>query len=562
MLYPEMTVEVISRVSASSRMVLARAAVSGFELDVSPALPGYVFSMIDVYQDGKEHFSRFVRDEVPSGASEIAPTSVTDSKSSAYPASPTSSVRAAFEFQSGRIRFHAPRNVSSYRRASFLHRGEDHAFQDFTQAFSSEGDIFDLPSLSLWVEYLARPATTQASTRTRISNGTESRLAFNALLHSSRNTIRPSILPFVTEMTRQIEERLANQPVERRAGPAHVLPTTPNDDLPSQTKIIQATELTFSLRIDESQFELTCLPDVNVLAGVHWKSGGFLLRITPGASEFGLVGSVEDFTMRLRHGYLVEDCLNASARNLTFSVDLRALEEEGNLINHLSIIAGSEIDGSVRFGRLQDVLCFKAVWLDRIPVLDVLAKTSPATSITSLPTESVPSKRTALVTSVLVQLETIHFEVDLGHAITKLTLDLRPVALRTRLADDFSEISFTSEEVKLDAVRSISGQVSLPSISFETVRRRSTAPGSQKSALLELLIRLGGIHASLNYEGKKVLLLRYDTWMSFDPIALTHLLVAIQSRQMCLTIGARRTRTVLIPRSRTSTLISQSLAVI
>src|SRR5258708_32437478 len=91
MLYPEMTVEVISRVSASSRMVLAGAAVSGFELDASPALPGYVFSMIDVYQDGKEHFIRFVRAEVPSGASEISTTTVTDSKSSAHPASPTSS---------------------------------------------------------------------------------------------------------------------------------------------------------------------------------------------------------------------------------------------------------------------------------------------------------------------------------------------------------------------------------------------------------------------------------------------------------------------------------------
>src|SRR5260370_5370238 len=85
MLYPEMAVEVISRVSASSRMVLARAAVSGFELDVSPALPGYVFSMFDVYRDGKERFSRLMLqswDEAPSGASEFAPTSAIDSESS------------------------------------------------------------------------------------------------------------------------------------------------------------------------------------------------------------------------------------------------------------------------------------------------------------------------------------------------------------------------------------------------------------------------------------------------------------------------------------------------
>ena len=518
MVYPETTVEVISRVSASSRKVLARAAVSGFELDVSPALPGYVFSMVDAYQDGMERFSRFVpqpRDEALPEASKIVPIFTRDSETSEYPTLPTSSVKASFEFQSGRVRFHAPPNVRGYRRASSLpHRGEDYILQDFTQAFPSEGDIFDVPSLSLWVEYLALPATTQAPMRTRVSNG---RLTFNAVLHSSKNTIRPSILPFVTETTRQIEERLASQPVERRASTARGLPVAPNDVLPNQSKIIQATELTFSLSIDESQFELTCLPDVNVLAGVHWKSGGFLLRLTPGAREFGLVGSVENLTMRLRHGYLVEDCLNASARNLTFSVDLRALEEQGNLINHLSIIAGSEVDGSVRFGRLQDVLCFNAVWLDRIPVLDVLAKTSPATSTTSLPAESVPSRRTPLVTSVLVQLETIHFEVDMGHAITKVALDLRPVVLRTRLSDDFSEISFTSEEVKLDAVRSISGQISLPSISFETVRRRHMAPDSQGSALLKLLIHLGGIHASLNYEGKKVLLLRCDSWCLNTP---------------------------------------------
>ncbi|KAF8325178.1 uncharacterized protein EI90DRAFT_3157032 [Cantharellus anzutake] len=511
MLCPEMTVEVVSRVSASSRMVLARAAVSGFELDVSPALPGYIFSMIDVYREGKEHFSRFVpqlRDETPSATFGSFPGSSVDSK---YLTLPTSNVRVGFEFQSGRIRFHAPASRGAHRRSSTLpHWGEESVFQDFTRALPSESDVFDLPNLSVWVEYRALPAARRASAPGHVPNGTQSRLSFNARLHSSRNTIQPTVLPFLTEVTRQIEERLADQLTERTTAPTRVLPTTPNEES-TQPNIIQATELTFSLCIDESQFELTCLPDVNVLAGVHWKSGGFLLRISPGAREFGLMGSVEDITIRLRHGYLVEDCLNASARNLTFSVELRGTGgNQGSLANCLSIVANSEIDGSVRFGRLQDVLCFKAVWLDRIPILDALAKSSPAISAGPLPADSASLQKIPLVTSILVQLEAVQLEVDLGHAITKLTLEIRPVVLRTKLTDDFSEISLTLEEVKLDAIRRISGRISFPSVSFETVRRRHTSPDSHESTLLELFIHVRGIHASLNYDRKKVLLLRCD----------------------------------------------------
>lgn len=481
---------------------MIRAAVSGFELDLSPSLPTYIFGLIDVYRHGKEQLERFLPNSFEAASApdqRQASASRTNSAGSDYSAVPTSEILMCLDFQSGRVRFHVDNNSSAAPNTPIF----DPSYQDPSLPPVTDSDDFKLPNVSVWLEYHATPAAHKISPS---ADARPSRLIFNAIIHSSHNTIKPSLLPFVAEVTRQVEARLAEDTSSRTRPRLHQTVSTTSGTHVANSSVMGSTEMIFSLRIDQSKLEFTCLPDVNVSAGLHWKSGGFVLRIAPGARDISLVGSIDGMSTSLRHGYLVDDCVNASARGLAFAVSFSEVLEGGRTVNAVSIVVDTEIIGSVRFGRLQDVLCFKAVWLDRIPVFE--SKGTEPSSPVILPVVEAPKKSKAFMTSILVQVESLQFDVDLGQSITKLTLDLRPVIVRTRLTDEFVEISVNSQLVKLDAVRAISGRISLPDLSFETIRRRGSRKVDQRT-LLELAIRTGELSASVNYEGKKILLLRY-----------------------------------------------------
>jgi hypothetical protein len=138
-------------------------------------------------------------------------------------------------------------------------------------------------------------------------------------------------------------------------------------------------QISFSLRIDQSKLELTCQPDANVIAGVHWESGGFVLNVSPGFKQVAFTGSVGGLSVGLKHGFLSEDCVHLNANNLSFNVTF-AESEYGGMQKTLSVVMDTEFTGGVRFSRLQDILCFKAVWLDRIPVF-ASRNESPTSSI-------------------------------------------------------------------------------------------------------------------------------------------------------------------------------------
>jgi len=495
MLYPEMSADIRSDTSATSREVMIRAAVSGFELDISSSLPGYIFALIDVYRDGKEEFERFL----PSG-----PIDPAESQSHGiepdYSAIPTSEITASLEFQSGRVQFHMNDSIDETRYPTTA--SLDPTFPDPLPS-AIDSDVFRLPNVSVWLQYHATPALYKVS-RTS-TDAPASRLTFNAIIHSSQNTIRPSLLPFVSEVTRHVETRLADDSTSSPPPPRPSITSSPVMGRESSPAPMGSMEMIFTLRIDQSNLDFTCLPDVNVNAGLHWKSGGFVIRVAPDAREISAVGSIEGISMSLRHGYLVDDCVNASARGLAFAVTYSQLSEDGRIVNAVSAVIDTEIIGSVRFGRLQDILCFGAVWLDRIPVFEGTKSSAPSSPVLA-PVAGQASR--AFITSVLIQVESLQLDVDLGQAITKLILDLRPIILRSRLTDEFVEISVISQLVKLDAVRAISGHIALPNLSFETIRRRGSGKGIQRT-LLELSIKTGHLNASINYEGKRILLFKY-----------------------------------------------------
>jgi hypothetical protein len=264
-------------------------------------------------------------------------------------------------------------------------------------------------------------------------------------------------------------------------------------------------QICFSLRIDRSKLELTCQPDVNVVAGLYWESGGFVVNVSPGAQNFSFSGSVNGLTVGLKHGFLSEDCVNLDARNLGFSVNFTKTESDtGNGVRSISVVLDTELLGGVRFSRLQDVLCFKAVWLDRIPIFKTH---SPPETTNALQPTIDEEAREGIATVILIRIRRIKLHIDLGQSISRIDLELQQAVFRTKLTGDFNEVFIFVGDLSLIASGNLSGRARVPSCVFQTIRRSEGRPSddSGRSRMLELRLTSGVLTAVLESDRQQLL---------------------------------------------------------
>ncbi|KAF9475774.1 hypothetical protein BDN70DRAFT_996181 [Pholiota conissans] len=525
LLYPEMKARLRSSSVGPSRKIWIKADVTGFILDIDSTISSYVFALIDVYRQGKERVERLSasapRTPLTAAPSpEIAKPSV----EKRYTAVPTSNIFSQLVFRSGKVRLYSG-SASNQFKTKIL---SSNNFLDILdeQILALGAEVFNLPTVSVWGEYRATSAMQKVF---KDAEQQPSLLMFNSTVYSSQNTLRPSLLPFLTELINHIELRM-RKVSSRTPGPPPLISLPSNSSVAPKNEDIEnvsSMQICFSLQIDKSKLELTCQPDVNVVAGLNWESGGFVVNVSPGARKVSFFGGVGGLTIGLKHGFLSDDCVKLDARNLTFSVALIKMESEAeHTVNSISIILETEFLGIVRFSRLQDILCFKAVWLDRIPIFNNQSAAEPKTpqlSVTTLPIDpSLPQKQNSFATVVLLRIRKVQLEIDLGQSITKIKLDLHQSVFRTKLTDDFKEVLLHIGDVTVVAQGNLSGYASVSSCVFQTIRRSEDMlqTGNGRSKLLELRLTSGTLTASLDSDHQQLLYYRakpleveiFDDW--------------------------------------------------
>jgi hypothetical protein len=268
--------------------------------------------------------------------------------------------------------------------------------------------------------------------------------------------------------------------------------------------------ISFSLRIDRSKLEFTCQPDVNVVAALRWDSGGFIVSVSPGARQVTFTGTVGGLSVGLKHGFLSQDCLQLDARNLTFSVSFSGLESmHGHATDSISAILDTEFHGRVKFSRLQDILCFKAVWLDLFPLFNsrplVDIRNSPkSTPNTSFATP--PPVKPSFSTVLLLRVREINLEVDLGQSISKFTLNLNQAVLRSNLTEKSSEVAIYVGELLIVADGNLSGRAQVCDCLFQTIRGKEPQLLEEMDGrLLELRLTSGPLTANVESDRQRLL---------------------------------------------------------
>ncbi len=500
--YPEMTAQLRSERSAGSRQLHIAANVVGFILDIDSSIPDYVSSLIDVYRQGRDRVERLAG-TAPRSASLVVPSGEVPGPSELeYGALLTSNIFISLVFTSGRVRMFSQTSSPRNRTVSTpLNELTDEQLRDMG------AEVFDLPVVSVWGEYRATPASTKIA-----GNGQQpepSTLLFKSTVHSSQNTLRPTLLPFLVEIIENVEERMRKTSRELLDSPSPPSRNQIQPDVPPAhtNETVSSMQVSLSLRIDQSKLELTCQPDANVVAGLNWDSGGFVVNIAPGAHRVSFSGSVGGLTVGLKHGFLSEDCMKLHARNLAFTVDFS--KAPGDTVSSVSVICDTEFAGGVRFSRFQDILCFKAVWLDRIPVLNAPptssgSKLKPANH--TIATPAIQNKQ-QLTTAVLLRLRQVHLEVDLGQSITSVQLSLSNTVLRTKMSELVSEVSLSVYAVSAKASGNVAGHLTVPDFLFQTIRGTDRNDTS-KNTMLDLRMTSGPLEIELESEDQMLILYR------------------------------------------------------
>lgn len=498
-----MTAQLRSETSTSSRQISISASVSGFVLDIDSSIPDDIFSLIDVYRQGQERVTRLT-DNIPRNASPSSPTSVASELTGEkqYAALPTSSILASLTFLSGKVRVYSG-SASALSRTRPL---SAHAREPTDAQFLEFGaDLFKLPMVSVWTEYRATPAAQKFGSNRSAEPST---LMFKCAIHSSHNTLRPTLLPFIAEVVEHVEIRMRKATLRTPQTPISAVPDA-TARIPPEPDTVSTLHISFGLRIDQSRLELTCQPDVNVIAGLHWDSGGFVVSVSPGASNVTFSGSVGGLTIGLKHGFLSEECVRLDARNLAFSMQFaKRVSEDGDQVSLVSVVLDTEFAGGVHFSRFQDVLCFKATWLDRIPILNGQQNsTSPSSSKSAVDVSTSSSPKQEFTTAVLVRIREIKLDVDLGQSISSVTIDLQDARIRTKMTEDLYEVSLTVADVAMLAKGNISGRVTVPDCLFQTTRRKeSKLPDwGGKTKMLELTMTSGPLSVVLESDHQKLL---------------------------------------------------------
>ncbi|KAH9858939.1 hypothetical protein C2E23DRAFT_880346 [Lenzites betulinus] len=527
LLYPDMTAEARSERIAGSRRISIAAQVSGFVLDVDSTIPDFISSLLDVYRRGKERVER-----LGGGLSRLSPSTevvapVETTPEAQYGVLPTSNILASLTFASGKVRMHSKESNSPHRRGVLstlvYGRGDD----------NNGAEEFNLPVVSVWGEFRATPAVHKLGSSGQPAE--PSTLIFKSTIHSSQNTLRPSLLPFLTEIITRVEDHMRSSSwkgLQASPGPrSHsLLPTVATtEEIPirvSQTDPVSSMKISFSLRIDQSKLHFTCRPDANVIAGLYWESGGFIVNIAPGARRVSFTGTVGGLTVALKHGFLSEDCVKLDARNLNFSMAFAKIQPtQGRVTSSISIVLDTEFSGGIRFSRLQDVLCFKAVWLDRIPIFTGGGSTPserpsnpPSALLTPQPSASVKQE---LTTAVLLRFRRVELDVDLGQSISNVKLTLDDAVFRTKITEVLSELSLSIESFTILATGNLSGHADLPNFKFQTVRRNNSHYAKEAGGrMLDLSMKTGVFivqldseyHELIQYRAEPISIYIYDDW--------------------------------------------------
>jgi hypothetical protein len=504
-------------------MLSAHCSASDFCLSLAPDVADGVFKLLQLYEEGRQrmldleqHYLEEARSRQPS---EPTTARIEDSASSIPRHEQRIIVRLSFTFNSGTVELHRMPLAGDRRYPMPDPRGR-----------SGKGlwhDTFTLPTVSIWLDY-AGPE--MSSTRSHalhdsgalvinsVSDIITSSLTETQAVHESRNTLKPSILPFVVDLANRVEQWTAMKNASKPFSCSDtVLPLTSSSSTGKEQSVDAVrgsgvTSLRVTLRIDRSELRLSCAPDSNAYADLKWESGGLLASTTVGGQDVSSVaGTVSGVTLSLSHEFADQgrSCIEAGAKDLAFSVALCPGYEGDSSKKGLSVILDTQISAQFRLEAFSAWLIFTSVWIDNAPKLDLPLHTAIPEAAGPVPS-AVQAGDNKVAVAALIRFRSIDFDTNI--AVCKARLEITPIVLRTLSNGENTEVDLRIGVTQITAVGDISGEIRSESLTFNTVRRSSRATHQADPTILSMGIEAGDLSGLLFIGDTNVIRFQYVTW--------------------------------------------------
>lgn len=313
------------------------------------------------------------------------------------------------------------------------HAGLAGKYGQFTADDTGSSTIMKSPGIAFKVEY-------------RDPGKEDPSLYGEIMIDASSNTLYPSFVPLVMDMTSSIKEVMADtsdKPVEPQQALAKTK-AAQEDYLLDPSAVIGRLKLNLGLRVCRQEFTLSCQPIARVAATAAFDDVYFTFNTVASADQgkfFAISGAIANLHASVRHVYSREETGQFNVSSIVLS--MMNSKHVSGISGASAILKFSPMEVSVNAKQLQDFLLFREIWIPR----DVRqTSTNPMSKLQTETSQGHLVQRYQQVAATgafpwtaTVSMEALIINVDLGQAIGKSKFAITDFWVSSKKTSDWDQ---------------------------------------------------------------------------------------------------------------------------
>ncbi|KAI3398010.1 hypothetical protein diail_9987 [Diaporthe ilicicola] len=354
----------------------------------------------------------------------------------------------------------------SFRSSRATRAGLAGKYGQFTADDTGSSTVMKSPGVAFKVEY-------------RDPGNEDPSLYGEIKIDASSNTLYPSFVPLVLDMTSSIKEVLANESGET-VEPQQTLAKTKaaqEDYLLDPSAVIGRLKLNLGLRICRQEFTLSCQPIARVAATAAFDDMYFTVNTVASADQgkfFAMSGAIAKPHASVRHVYSREETGQFNVDSIVLS--LMNSKHVSGTSGVSAILKFSPMEVSVNAKQLQDFLLFREIWMPR----DV--RQTSTDTMAKLQTETSQGPQGHLVQryqqvaataafpwTATISMSGLVINVDMGQAIGKSKFAINEFWVSSKKSSDWEQnLCLGFERIGVDSQGRMSGFVAMRDFKLRT----------------------------------------------------------------------------------------------
>lgn len=437
---------------------------SGFVIPMANVVDSIQLSVKNVRQ-AAEHWAPATKPSLPEDSSAPSPEPKTaEPRRTLLGNKRLESLLLDADFAGAVVYLAAKREGEDFAQASRASRsGIDGKYGQFTTGNAGGGTSMKSPGIAFKVEYR--------------DPGKEDPSLYGELkIDASSNTLYPSFVPLIMDMTASIKEVVGNdsesKPEQQQA--LAKAKSAQEEYLLDPNAVIGRMKLNLGLRICRQEFTLSCQPIARVAATASFDDVYFTVNTVASADQgkfFAMSGAVTGLHASVRHVYSREETGQFKVDSIVLS--LMNSKHVSGISGVSAILKFSPMQVSINAKQLQDFLLFREIWVPRdvresqpAPVPRLETETSQGHLVQRYQQVAATA---AFPWTATVSVAALEISVDLGQAIGKSKFSIQEFWVSSKKTSDWEQdLCLGFQSIGIESQGRMSGFVTLQDFKLRT----------------------------------------------------------------------------------------------